>query len=95
MDWPFDQAENVAAITSKFVVDDNFPILRVVHYSDDHSWAFTCGTTNSLEDIRVISMTEAIKLDPTITEVADLPPGWCASREKVGENWERYEIDGF
>ena len=38
MDWPFDQAENVAAITSKFVVDDNFPILRVVHYSDDHSW---------------------------------------------------------
>ena len=40
-------------------------------------------------------MAEAIKLDPTITEVADLPPGWCASREKVGENWERYELDGF
>ena len=95
MDWPFDQAENVAAITSKFVLEENYPILHVVHYSDDHSWAFTCGTTDNSEDGRVIAMSQAVKLDPTICELADLPPGWGASRDKVGAEWNRYELEGF
>ena len=49
-DWPFDQAPNVAAITSRQVLEDGLPILRVIHYSDDHSWAFTCGTTSETEE---------------------------------------------
>ena len=75
MHWPFDQAKNVAAITSRFVLEERFPVLRVVHYSDDHSWAFECGTTNSSDDIRIIGMGEAVALDPTIMEIANLPPG--------------------
>ncbi len=93
MNWPFDQAENVAALTSKNVLEEGYPILRVIHYLDDHSWAFTCGTTSKSEDGRVISMGEAVKLDPTITEIADLPPGWGASRETIGGFWKRYEIE--
>lgn len=95
MNWPFDQAENVAAITSKFVIEDGYPILHVVHYSDDHSWAFMCGTTNDSKDGRIIGMGEAVKLDPTITEIADLPPGWGASREEVGATWERHKLVDF
>lgn len=95
MNWPFDQAENVAAITTKLVLEDNHPILRVVHYSDDHSWAFTCGTTDEPEEGRVIAMAEAVRIDPTIIEIADLPPGWGASREKIGGEWVRYELEGF
>lgn len=95
MHWPFDQAKNVAAITSRFVLEERFPVLRVVHYSDDHSWAFECGTTNSLDDIRIIGMGEVAALDPTIMDIADLPPGWGASREKVGCPWDRYEKPGF
>lgn len=88
-DWPFDQAPNVAAITTRFVLEDKFPILRVTHYSDDHDWAFVCGTTNVTEDGRVISMGEALKIDPTLREIADLPPGWSAWRTKVGAPWKR------
>ena len=95
MDWPFDQAENVAAITSKYVLEGNYPILRVVHYFDDHSWAFTCGTTNDPREGRVIAMREVVRIDPTIKEIADLPPGWGASREVVGGKWEKYELEGF
>lgn len=95
MHWPFDQAENVAAFTSRFVLEERFPVLRVVHYSDDHSWAFECGTTNSSEDIRIIGMGEVAALDPTIMEIADLPLGWGASREKVGGSWDRYKKPGF
>jgi hypothetical protein len=87
--WPFDQVPNVAAITTRQVLDDGLPILRVTHYSDDHTWAFGCGTTHTEADGRVISMREAVEIDPTVQQVADLPPGWVAWRERVGGRWER------
>jgi hypothetical protein len=88
-DWPFDQARNVAAITTRQVLNDGLPILRVTHYSDDHDWAFVCGTTDTTEDGRVIAMQEALELDPTLRSIADLPPGWTAWREQVGAPWHR------
>jgi len=92
MEWPFDQAPNVAAICTRQVIEDNFPILRVVHYSDDDSWAFTCGTTNDSADIRIIGMGQALQLDPTIAEVGSLAPGWGASRATVGGTWSKEEL---
>jgi hypothetical protein len=79
----------VAAITTRHVIDSGLPILCVVHYSEDHSWAFLCGTTDATEDGRVISMDEALRRDPTLREIADLPPGWVASRDQVGGDWRR------
>ena len=90
--WPFDQAPNVAAVTTRQVLEGN-PILCVVHYDDDHSWAFTCGTTNDEADGRVISMLEAVDLDSTIKEVADLLPGWKASRSAAGAKWQREQVN--
>jgi hypothetical protein len=89
--WPFDQAENVAAITTRGVLNHNLPILTVIHYSDDHSWAFLCGTMNEDSDGRVISMREALDSDSTLAEIADLKPGWIAWRSKVGSLWNRKE----
>jgi hypothetical protein len=88
-DWPFDQAPNVAAITTRQVIEDGLPILTVVHYADDDSWAFVCGTSNATEDARVIGMGTALKIDPTLATVADLPTGWCAHRSAVGEAWTK------
>jgi hypothetical protein len=90
-DWPFDQATNVASITTRRVLEDHAPILLVIHYNDDHSWAFLCGTTNATEDGRVIGMGEAFALDSTLREVADLKPGWEASRKSIGGAWTRQE----
>lgn len=89
--WPFDQNPNVAAITTVNVLKKGFPILRVTHYEDDHSWAFVCGKTNNTEDGRVIGMGEGLKLDSTLVEIADLPPGWTAWREQVGQPWHKYK----
>jgi hypothetical protein len=88
-EWPFDQAPNVAAITTRQVIEDGFPILTVVHYTEDDSWAFVCGTSNATEDGRVIGMGTALKLDPTLATIADLPPDWCAHRRAIGEPWTR------
>jgi hypothetical protein len=87
--WPFDQAENVAAITTVHVLEGRLPILLVTHYDDDDSWAFVCGTTNEVKDCRVIGMGCALELDPTLRTIAELPPGWIAWRESVGSDWHR------
>lgn len=92
--WPFDQAPNVAAITTRQVLEEQLPILNVVHYEEDDSWAFTCGTSNDVADGRVISMQSALNIDPTLRTIADLPPGWHAWREHVGGEWGR-EISQF
>jgi hypothetical protein len=90
-DWPFDQAPSVAAVTTRQVLDQGLPILQVTHYEDDHSWAFVCGTTDDYEnDGRVICMAEALKLDKSLREVADLPPGWHAWRKDKDSDWNRY-----
>lgn len=88
--WPFDQGRNVAAITTANVIERGAPILVVIHYEDDHSWAFMCGTTNDDEDGRVIGMGTALQIDPTLREVADLLPGWKAWRSGIGEQWQRF-----
>ena len=46
-EWPFDQAPNVAAITTVNVLERRAPILVVLHYRDDDSWAFLCGLTTT------------------------------------------------
>ena len=88
-DWPFDQAPNVAAITTRQVIEDGLPILSVVHYAEDDSWAFVCGTSSATEDGRVIGMGTALQIDATLATIADLPPGWCAHRRAIGEAWTK------
>jgi hypothetical protein len=93
--WKFDQSENVAALTTRQVLEQRFPILRVVHHRDDHSWAFTCGTTRDPRDIRVVGMGEIVGIDETLHQVADLLPGWGAWRDRAGGDWQRYEARDF
>ncbi|EUJ10736.1 hypothetical protein Meth11DRAFT_1564 [Methylophilaceae bacterium 11] len=87
--WKFDQARNVATVTTKKVMLENHPILMAVHYEEDDSWAFTCGTTNDSEDLMLVGMGEVVDLDPTLASIADLPPGWSAERTSVKSNWVR------
>jgi hypothetical protein len=88
--WPFDQARNVVAITSRDVLEDGHPVLVVIHYSEDHSRAFVSGETSEVADGRVVSMASSIACDPSLAEVADLAPGWVAQRSYVGGPWERH-----
>ena len=89
MAWPFDQSPDTAAITTRAVLERKKEIRCVVHYADDHSWAFLCGTTDKEEDGRVISMSEALEIDNSLLEVADLLPGWAAWRQHRGAAWKK------
>jgi hypothetical protein len=91
-DWPFDQAPNVATVTTRAVLD-GAPVLLVVHYSDDHSWAFLDGAELNEQDGRVVGMGTMLKLDPTLAGIAELPPGWVARRGAPGEPWAAAQDD--
>jgi hypothetical protein len=87
--WPLDQSPNTAAITTRQVLEEKKEIRVVVHYEDDGSWAFLCGTTGEEKDRRVIAMSEAIELDDSLMKIADLPPGWKAWRESRMAPWQK------
>lgn len=84
--WPFDHVPNVAAVTCQNVID-GAPILFVVHYSDDHSWAFLGGLDFEASDALLVAMKEVVELDPSISSIANLPPGWVARRESGASPW--------
>jgi hypothetical protein len=90
--WPFDQAPNVAAVTTRAVLE-GAPVLLVVHYSDDHSWAFLDGPDLSEQDSRIAGMGTMLKRDPTLASIAELPPGWVARRRAPSEPWAAAKDD--
>jgi hypothetical protein len=72
-------------------MDGSEPILLVSHDADDHGWQFIGTSDAAMDDAMLVSLESIVRRDPTVLEVADLPPGWQAVRSAVGEPWTRYE----
>ena len=89
--WPFEQPRNCATFTMRQVMDGSEPILLVSHDADDHGWQFIGTSDASMEDAMLVTLESIVRRDPTVLEVADLPPGWQAVRTAVGEPWTRNE----
>jgi hypothetical protein len=87
-EWPFPDAVNTAAFTTSRVVNENYPILEVVH-DQDGDWLLLCGTTHSKKDRLIICLGCAFENDRSIGEVADLPVGWKAWRTSRDAPWQR------
>jgi len=92
-DWLFRDPENTAVFTTRQVVDDGAPILRVSHDADDDSWQFHAAGTPRLADARILALREVIDLDPSVAALADLPPGWVAVRASPHTPWVRQKKD--
>jgi hypothetical protein len=87
--WPFDQPRNCAVLVTREVVDHEEPILHVTHDADDHGWQFIGSSDGTADNGRVIALHEAIELDPSVLQLADLPPGWHAWRDSPEDPWTR------
>lgn len=82
--------KDLAAITLNRITDGTHPILYVVHDADG-DWQFLDGGDVSEEDAAVVGMSTMIELDKTIHDLSDLPAGWAAKRQSVGQPWRRFE----
>jgi hypothetical protein len=87
--WPFDQPRNCVTFTTLQVINGAEEILEAYHDSDDHGWQFFGVTGASVEDCFLVALEEIVSLDPTVLEVADLPPGWRAVRGSRTGPWTR------
>jgi hypothetical protein len=90
-EWPFQDAVNTAAFTTHRVVNENCPILAVLH-EHNGDWQFFSETTTSKKGLLIICLGCVFEKDRTIGEVADLPFGWKAWRETPSSAWERAEV---
>jgi hypothetical protein len=88
-DWPFDQPRNCAVITLRPIVFEGAPILHVTHDEDDHGWQFLGWEDADVAQGAVVCLSHIVELDPSVLEVADLPPGWHAWRRSKTEPWQR------
>jgi hypothetical protein len=89
--WPFHEGKNRAVFTTRPVIHENRPILRVSH-DEDGDWQFLCGSTNRSEDGLTVSLAGILQRDPVLAELADLPEGWQAVRQGAGAPWVREAI---
>ena len=90
-DWPFEDPRNVAVFTTVQVVRDRKPILWATRDEDDGAYQFHTGGPVSEADAVLVGLGNITSIDPSLFELADLPPGWIAWRTAVGEPWHRAE----
>jgi hypothetical protein len=88
--WPFEDPPNTSAVTSRDVLD-GAAIAWVFHDDDDGSFQFLSerGAPDDWREGRVIGLGTALRMDPSLREVADLPLGWRAHRTGPGASWVR------
>ena len=84
---------NQYVITTKYVINNNSPIIRVIHEKDG-DWQFLGKEENLSEsDAFVLSLEEILCLDNTLQDVLSLPLGKQAYRTSAKGNWIASDID--
>jgi hypothetical protein len=93
-DWPFDQPRNCASLRLRSIVFGGAPILYVLHDAEDHGWQFLDGRPIDMADAAFVGLSEMVRHDPSVLELADMPPGWSATRATKDGPWKRVPPDG-
>jgi hypothetical protein len=82
--WPFADLTTTAAFTSAHVLSGH-PILLVFH-DHDGDWQLLSGEDDS--EGKIICLGCAYDRDNAIGILSDLPAGWMAFRDSVGQAWQ-------
>jgi hypothetical protein len=88
-EWPFAEPRTATVFTLRAVMERASPILLVAHDEEDGAWQFLSGLPMTIDQARMVALHEVYAVDPTLSEIADLPIGWEASREALGGPWSR------
>src|SRR5438874_228621 len=91
--WPFPEPRSYVTFVTAQVLERAEPILHAVH-DENGEWQFIGSTDGTVENGRVIALREAVELDPSVLQLADMPIGWHAFRDSPERPWTRKAIDG-
>ena len=90
--WPFSFDENVAVVTTKFVMNEGHPIVEVLHW-EDGDWQFMCNTTDDAEDGMVVCMGCLYEKFPWVSAFKDLKRGFLSFFDEEENRWITAEIE--
>lgn len=79
---------NLAVITTKFVLENQSPIISVFR-DEVGDWQFFGKENNISEtDARIVSLNEILNLDKTIEQILTIGNGMQAYRESKDKDWQ-------
>ena len=84
--FPFRDRPNTAVFTCVHVLNQERPILHVLHDADG-DWQFLCGARHSTDEGRIIALEEAYDLDPSVGKLAGMGRGHSADRTGKHSGW--------
>jgi hypothetical protein len=86
------ESANGLVITTRQVMEQGWPLLLVTHDDEEpRGWQFLNGHRDTDDPANGIPVhaEHVIERDPSVMELADLPPGWRAWRESESDPWIR------
>jgi hypothetical protein len=93
LDFKFFEPQNVASFTTKQILLEGKPILRVIHDDDEGAWQFFPGENVTIADAMLVSLSSVVNHDPTVNELFNMPTGQYATRAFIGDKWVRYKAN--
>ncbi|MFK0005107.1 hypothetical protein [Paenarthrobacter sp. NPDC090522] len=89
--WPFPGnrfPDALGAVVMKTVLSGERPVLQVLH-DPENGWNFADGVDdpNSSGGCVAAHVAHLLRLDPTLADLATMPPGTLADRYEVGGEW--------
>jgi len=87
--WKFPDPPHTGVFLSETVHKGTEPVTFVSHDAEDGAWQFFGDSMTDGGGPVISCFHHPIDRDPSLAELADLPLGWFAERDKVGEPWIR------
>jgi hypothetical protein len=92
IDWSLEETRRTVAVTQRSVVNERRPILYVLRDSVAGQWMFLPDENPHIDIQIMVTIEDILKIDETIRELADLRPGWMATRVQKGQPWIRHKF---
>ena len=89
-DWPFSVPPNIVVFAHRTIAEGKMPVLIFGRYPDGSYCAYTGEEVVDAEnEITCVCLSEIVDVAPTVSECADIQPGWWAVRENSSSPWVR------
>lgn len=85
-EWPFPIPGDAKVFTTTAIAEGSDLIASVVRDGED-DWQFHGFEESSEEEVEAVSLRSLVRLDPSLKEVAELPPRHKATRETFMDPW--------
>src|SRR5271166_5870403 len=88
-DWHFADPQDTVVVTLERILRGDSSLVLVTHDAEDGGWQFLDGEHVFEEDGAIVLLGEMVQFDPSLLELAHLPPGWYAWRAAPDRPWQR------